>query len=103
MAKGKVTPGIYTIKQLLDIAGFDIQNAGADYNDGNPDHRRVTVGGLGFDGLEDKLAVPATADHVEITLDGVVVGKLPVELKTDAHKAERSYAFEVAADVDNPD
>lgn len=96
----KIRAGAYTIGEILRTADFDLSRAGADYLDGQPDLRRVTVGGLGFDSLEESLAVPVTADAVDITLDGEVVESLEVTLD-DAQKAERTYSFETAADADD--
>lgn len=95
-----IKAGSYSVAELLRAADFDLSRAGADYLNGNPDLRRVTVGGLGFDSLEDRLSVPVTADAVDITLDGEVVESLSVKL-SDAQKAERAYSFETAADADD--
>lgn len=96
-----IAPGSYTTGDLLKKASFDVNQAAADYLDGKPDFRRVTVGGLGFDSLDDRITVPATANTVEVTLDGTIVQTLEVVLKAEKDKAERAYAFEVAADAND--
>lgn len=96
-----IKAGGHTVGDILRAAEFDLDDrAGADYLGGKADLRRVTVGGLGFDSVEDKLVIPVTADKVEITLDGEVVSTLSVKLSAD-QKKERAYSFETAADADD--
>lgn len=74
-----IEPGQYTIQQLIERAGFDLGKAGADYLEGKPDHRRVTVGGLPFTDLTDEIVVPYNATEVEVTLDGKTEAILEVD------------------------
>jgi len=102
MAKKTIQAGTYTVRELLDRAEFDFEKkAAADYNDGNPDFRRVKIGGLGFDDLDDTVVVPVTADELEITLDGKAETKLTVELD-DEQKGLRAYSLLTAAEADSP-
>jgi len=74
-----ITPGIYTVEEVLALAEFDISTeAAVDYNDRGWDPRRVNVGGLTFDELGDTIRVPETATDVEINLDNVTVATLTV-------------------------
>lgn len=75
-----VQPGTYTVEDLLSRAGFNFaREAAADYLDGQPDYRRVTVGGLPFASLDDKINVIYNADDLEIALDGQVVDTIQVD------------------------
>lgn len=75
-----IKSGNHTIKEILDIAEFDFHaKAAADYNDGDPDFRRVKVGGLGFDDLDKVVHIPSTATEVVITLDDKPEVTLEVE------------------------
>lgn len=96
-----IKAGSCTFGEILRAAGFELSDAGAEYLDGQPDLRRVTVGGLGFDSLEDVVTVPVTADKVDVTLDGEVVKSLSVKLSSE-QKKERAYSFATAADADDP-
>lgn len=94
-----IQAGSYTIQEILDHAGFDFRaKAAADYNNGEPDYRRVKVGGLSFDNLEKRINVPVTADELVITLDGKKAVALAVDLD-DEQKKERAASFEAAADA----
>lgn len=97
-----IKAGTYTVGELLQAAKFDFENkAAADYLNGQPDFRRVQIGGLGFDSLDSVVVVPATADEVLITLDGKKEVVVDVTLD-DAQQEERKLAFEIAADADGP-
>lgn len=67
----EIQPGLYTVQEILTHAGFDFARAEGDY-------RRVRVGGLGFDDLTQKIAIPPSAEEVNITLDGQGVAKVTV-------------------------
>lgn len=91
-----IQAGSYTIQQILDRAGFNFrEKAAADYNNGEPDFRRIKVGGLSFDSLDKEVNVPVTADEVVITLDGKKVVSLSVDLD-DAQKEMRAASFAAA-------
>jgi hypothetical protein len=97
-----ISAGTHSVQEILDAAGFDFnQNAAADYLNGRPDFRRVQIGGLAFDSLDDTIHIPVTADDVLITLDGKDHTVLDVTLDEDQRK-ERAYSFETAADADGP-
>jgi hypothetical protein len=69
---------VYTVGEVLAEADFDLASeAAVDYNDTGYDVRRVKVGGLGFDSVEDSFRV--AGDKVEVSLDGEVVKTLEVE------------------------
>lgn len=55
-------PGIHTFGDILTKAGIEI--------DDSYDRRRIKVGGLGFDSVEETLRVPETADTLIVELDG---------------------------------
>lgn len=75
----EVKPGLYTIKDLLDLVDFDVYSeAAVDYNESGYDLRRVQVGGLPFNDLDEQIRVPEGASTVEITLDSSVVAALDV-------------------------
>jgi len=57
-------PGIYTVEDIMSALGFSME--------GITDYRRVKVGGLGFDYLDQKIRIPETAGVIEISLDGKV-------------------------------
>lgn len=96
-----IKAGYYSVGDVFKAVGFDFGgSAAADYLDGQPDFRRVQVGGLAFDSLDDKITIPVTADVVEITLDGEVVESLDVDLDA-AQKKERAYSFSTAADAED--
>ncbi len=96
-----IQAGSRTIQEILDAAKFDFAaKAAADYNDGQPDFRRVKVGGLGFDSLDKQVTVPPTADVVEITLDGKKEASLDVTLDETQEK-ERKESFK-SADMPDP-
>lgn len=78
----KIAPGTYTFGQLLDQFGFDVEKeAAVEYESSGAgvDYRRVKVGGLGFDDLNDTLVVPESAGTLTLTLDGEVVNQADVE------------------------
>lgn len=98
-----IQAGTYSAKEILDAANFDFyKEAAADYLNGGADYRRVQIGGLGFDSLDDCIVIPVTADTVTITLDAAPHTQLTVDL-TPAQREERAYSFETAADADDPD
>lgn len=71
-ALNEINAGIYTFGDLFSAAHFNVNEAAAaDYNNGQPDYRRVQVGGLPYSGnLDEIIHVPPTATSVEITVDG---------------------------------
>lgn len=78
----KLSPGEYTFREVLEKADFDIEKeALTEYESSGQhvDHRRVQVGGLSFDDLDDRFRVPESADNLSITLDGKEVSKFSVE------------------------
>ena len=56
----------------MQALGFDVAQA-------EGDNRRVKVGGLGYDFLDKVIAIPESAETIDITLDGEVVVSAPVE------------------------
>jgi hypothetical protein len=69
---------LYSISEVFEIADFDLnEQAAAEYSPDGVDRRRVKVGGLGFDDVEEVFRV--AGDTVEITLDGEVVATLSAE------------------------
>lgn len=92
-----VRAGMHKVSDLLAAADFDFASeAAAEYLDGQPDHRRVKVGGLSFDSVDQEVRVPVTANEVEIELDGAVVATLDVELDEEQQEARRE-SFETSA------
>ena len=75
MANVKVAPGSYTFAQFFGLVDFDFEGAAYVEDDGAPrvDYRKVKVGGLSFDDLDQTFVVPESADVVEVTVDGEVV------------------------------
>lgn len=97
-----IRAGRHTIEEVFRQAGFDFhKEAAADYLGGKPDFRRVKVGGLSFDALDEEIVIPYTADKVEVTVDGEVAQTFDVDL-TDEDKELRKRSFEVAADANDP-
>lgn len=95
-----IKPGTYTIDEILRKGDFDFRKeAAADYLNGEPDYRRVKVGGVGFDDLDEKLVVPPTADNVTITLDDDEHTVLGLDLSDEEHQKAREYSFETAAEA----
>jgi hypothetical protein len=75
----EIKAGKYTVQDLLDAADFDVKTeAAVDYNESGYDLRRVQVGGLPFNDLEQVIEVPESATEVEVTLDQGVVATLQV-------------------------
>lgn len=77
----QINPGTYTVGELLNSFDFDInEQASVNYESSGPgvDYRRVKLGGLGFDSLEDTIVVPEGAEKLELTLDGEVVASADV-------------------------
>jgi len=75
-----ISPGNYSIRELLDAAGFDFMNeAAVDYNADGWDRRRIRVGGLSFDDLDERIIVPESADSVSISVDGEESANLSIE------------------------
>jgi len=98
MANKKITPGIYTFKELLEKAGVDYQKAVTveDANGSRVDNRRVVVGGLSFDDPNQTLVVPKfdgdeflPEGHtpLEIRVDSKLEGKLEVDGEKDFRPA----------------
>ncbi len=54
-------PRIYTFGEVLAMAGLTVDAAF--------DRRRIKVGGLGFDSLDQTFRLPDTADGLIVTLD----------------------------------
>lgn len=70
---------LVTFAEVFEAADYDWQSeASVDYGDG-VDRRRVKVGGLGFDDVNDSFRLPSNTTSVDITLDGEVVGSVEVE------------------------
>jgi hypothetical protein len=63
-------PRVYTFKEILDQAGLVV--------DDTYDRRRIKVGGLGFDSIDETFKVPEAANELELTLDGEVYAPFPV-------------------------
>jgi hypothetical protein len=94
-----IKPGNYTVREIFDRAGFDInEKASADYASDGIDRRRVRIGGLPFDDEDKVIHVPVTANELEISVDGKADVTLQVELD-DEDKKLRSYSFEHAAEA----
>jgi len=73
-------PGKYTVKELLDRAGVvPHEVAAVDYNADGWDRRKIRVGGLPFDDLDDVVEIPEGATDLEITVDGEAKGTLEVK------------------------
>lgn len=85
-----ITPGLTTFGEVFSKGKFDVASrAVADYNNGNPDFRRVQVGGLPYGGDPDEaFIVPATADELVITLDGEEAVRFDIK-HTATTKAEK--------------
>lgn len=97
-----IDAGFHTVQEILQKANFDFNSeAAADYLNGQPDFRRVRIGGLGFDSLDEVLNIPVTTDELLITLDGKDHTLLDVSLNEEQKKA-RAASFESAADADGP-
>lgn len=76
MANTTVSPGLYTYRELFDRFGFDVEKeAAVNYESSGPgvDYRRVNVGGLSFDDLDQQIHIPEGAEKLEISLDDEVV------------------------------
>lgn len=66
-----ISPGTYSVRELLDAAGLDYMDAASvEYNADGWDRRRIRVGGLSFDDLEERVVVPDSAASVSISVDG---------------------------------
>jgi len=79
-----VRPGLHTVRELFDIAGFDFEkHATVDYGAGEfIDHRLVRVGGLSFDNLDRVIDIPEEgADKVDIEVDGELKKSLSIDKK----------------------
>lgn len=97
-----VKPGIYKVSELLEKADFDFEKeAAADYNNGAPDFRRVQVGGLPFDDLNQTVRVPVTANAVSISLDGEEKASLEVDLSDEEDQKARAYSFDTALEAED--
>ena len=91
--------GRYTYRELFNQVGFDFNaKAAAAYNQGQPDYRRVKVGGVGFDSLDDEIVIPYTANTITITLDGIEEETFDV-LLTAEDEFNRKRSFDTAADT----
>jgi len=97
-----IAAGRYTYRELFNDVGFNFEDsAAADYNDGAPDFRRVKVGGVGFDSLDDVVVVPYTADTLDISVDGKAAQTLNITLSPEDERL-RKLSFESAADATDP-
>lgn len=96
----KIAPGFYTFREALTRAGVDFDEAVTVKNDDGTtrvDHRRVLVGGLGFDDPDQTFVVTKLdgdefipeGGHppVEIRVDGKLKGKLEVDQDQDFRAA----------------
>lgn len=89
-----IDPGGYTVGELLRRADVNHEElAAVDYNVRGWDANRIRVGGLRFDELEDVVSVPEGAEEVEITVDGEVVGSVPVNSQS-VPEAEANFKAE---------
>ena len=94
-----IKPGYHSIREIFHAAEFDLrEKAAVEYGDG-VDRRRVKVGGLGFNDVEDVINIPVSADILEITVDGILDVALDLEFN-EVTKAARAYSFEHAADAE---
>lgn len=94
----KIKAGTYQVREVLRIAKFDFEKeAAAEYLSGAPDHRRVQIGGLSFDSVDEVVVIPETADSVSISLDGEEAISLSVSLDAEQKKI-RDLSFEIAAE-----
>lgn len=76
-----IAPGAYTVQELLDHFDFNVdEKAAVEYESSGShvDYRRVKIGGLGFDSLEQTISVPDAAKSLDLTLDGEVVAQADV-------------------------
>ena len=86
----KISPGVHTFQEILDRAGVDFQKAVTVENeDGSTrvDHRRVLVGGLGFDDPNQIFNVPEEGDPIEVRVDGKSAGKVEIDGGADSRSA----------------
>lgn len=96
-----IQAGIYTVSEFFDAVGFNFaEKSAADYLDGQPDYRRVKIGGIGFDDLEKVFEIPYTTNSLDITVDGKVDETVTVTL-TDEQREWRARSFESAADAND--
>lgn len=58
-----IQPGLYTVSDLLALCNIAV-------NEGY-DRRRIKLGGLGFDNLDERLRIPESATTFDVTIDGV--------------------------------
>lgn len=56
----EITAGIHTFQDVLSLVGIEV--------DDSYDRRRLKIGGLGFDSVDEKFRV--TGDQLIVTLDG---------------------------------
>jgi hypothetical protein len=96
-----ISPGNYTVREILSLAGFDLATKAKSDNGDDVDRRRVRIGGLPFDNEDKVIHVPVTTDELVISLDGKADTVLAVKL-SDEHRAEREYSFMTAAEADKP-
>lgn len=90
MADKKITPGIYTYGELVDLAGVDLDKSVEVENaDGSirVDFRRINVGGLTFDHPDNTIVVGEDSESVEVRVEGKLEGKLSVDKKADFRAA----------------
>ncbi len=71
-----ITTGRHTIAEILARAGITMDEV--------IDYRRVKIGGLGFDYLDELFLVPESATSVTVTLDGEVFMTFTVTSPTTA-------------------
>lgn len=92
MTDTKISPGVYTVRELLNAAGVDFEKvASVDYGSGL-DYRKVKVGGLPFDDLNTVVRV--TDDENTGTLEVRVDDKKVASLTVD-HSQENRHSSEL--------
>lgn len=57
-----IRPGLYDVQTILTHCGLVV--------DDSYDRRRIKLGGLGFDSLDEQLRIPDTAETFVVTVDG---------------------------------
>lgn len=87
----KVRPGVYTVGELLSAAGVDFKEvAKVDYGSG-VDYRKVKVGGLTFDDVNNVIVVSDDegTTELEVRVDEKKVASLAIDHSQDyRHSSE---------------
>lgn len=87
-SSASIRPGVYTYGELLKAAGVDFEKAAAaDYNAGGIDFRKVSVGGLTFDSLDNVVRVQAGSEKVDVRVEGKLEGSVAVDSEGDLRNA----------------